>query len=215
MTTGNLQEMKTWNQQVSDVLGVVFVFAVLLFATQGLQQSFIDWVTPLMNPDWDELSRRAQRVAKKEGIFGGTFQFLKQNIYSKTGLQLGIPLTLSFMMVVMAEPDRGRTRVWNLTLAAVALIVFGFWAITVSYRDSQLISQCDNLGLYIQWYRHCFNADPVTALFWLVHHAFCTVLVDLPFCQRLVTRLASDLWTRRCEQRRLGKLLGDDFPDLD
>ena len=138
MTTGNVQEMKTWNQQVSDVLGVVFVFAVLLFATQGLQQSFIDWVTPLMNPDWDELSRRAQRVAKR-GYFGGTFQFLKQNIYSKTGLQLGIPLTLSFMMVVMAEPDRGRTRVWNLTLAAVALIVFGFWAITVSYRDSQLI----------------------------------------------------------------------------
>ena len=50
MTAGNVQEMKTWNQQVSDVLGVVFVFAVLLFATQGLQQSFIDWVTPLMNP---------------------------------------------------------------------------------------------------------------------------------------------------------------------
>ena len=179
MTAGNVQEMKTWNQQVSDVLGVVFVFAVLVFATQGLQQSFIDWVTPLMNPDWDELSRRAQRVAKKEGIFGGTFQFLKQNIYSKTGLQLGIPLTLSFMMVVMAEPDRGRTRVWNLTLAAVALVVFGFWAITVSYRDSQLIPNASTLDYifsgvaivltlilsrrYFGWFITLF------ALFWLIY----------------------------------------------
>ena len=136
MTTGTVQATKTWNQQVSDALGVVFVVAVLLFATQGLQQSFIDWVTPLLTPDWEELSRRAQRVAKKQGIFGGTFQFLKQNIYSKTGLQLGIPLTLSFMMVVMSEPDGGRTRIWNLTLAAVALVVVRFWAITLSNHDS-------------------------------------------------------------------------------
>ena len=85
MTTGNLQEMKTWNQQVSDVLGVVFVFAVLLFATQGLQQKFYRLGNPADESDWDELSRRAQRVAKKEGIFGGTFQFLKTEHLLKNG----------------------------------------------------------------------------------------------------------------------------------
>ena len=132
-------EPKTWNQHAADVLAIMFVFFVLLFAMQGVILDFVKWITPIITPDWDELSRRDQRVALKEGIFGGTFQWLKVYVFSKTGLQLGVPLLLSFMVIVLAEAGRARMRQLNVFLAVAALIIFGYWTITVAYRDSQLI----------------------------------------------------------------------------
>ena len=113
-------EPKTWNQHAADVLAIMFVFFVLLFAMQGVILDFVKWITPIITPDWDELSRRDQRVALKEGIFGGTFQWLKVYVFSKTGLQLGVPLLLSFMVIVLAEAGRGRMRQLNVFLAVAA-----------------------------------------------------------------------------------------------
>lgn len=45
-------EPKTWNQHVADVLGLVFVLFVLLFAMQGVILDFVKWITPLITPDW-------------------------------------------------------------------------------------------------------------------------------------------------------------------
>ena len=146
MTSEDQQpEPKVWNQHLADLFGVVFVLFVLLFAMQGPLQDFVNWVTPLITPDWEELSRRDQRLAGKEGLFGGTLQFLKKNLFSKTGFQLGVPLTLAIGIVTLSYANKGRARAVNIGIAALAVAVFGYWTVSVALRDQQLIPEANTI----------------------------------------------------------------------
>ena len=87
------------SDRVADVLAALFVVFILLFAAQGPLQELTKTVIPALTPEWEELSKRAKRVALKEGLIGGTFQFLKVNFFSKTAV-------FSDRCVDLAQPRR-------------------------------------------------------------------------------------------------------------
>lgn len=122
-------------------LSVGFTLLVLLFASQSLLQEFVKWVTPLLTPDFDELSRRAQRIALREGIFGSLYQFLKINVFSKTAIFLGGPLLAALLIVTLGHVSRGEKPRTNLCVAAISLITFGYWIVTVWMRDNSFIHE--------------------------------------------------------------------------
>ena len=87
--------------RLSDFLSALFVVFVLLFAAQGPIQELVKIVVPMITAEWEELSRKDQRLALKSGLIGGTFQFLKINFYSKTAVFLGIPVLFSLAIVAL------------------------------------------------------------------------------------------------------------------
>ncbi len=130
------------SDRVADVLAALFVVFILLFAAQGPLQELVRTIIPALTPEWEELSKRAKRVALKEGLIGGTFQFLKVNFFTKTAVFLGVPLLASLVIVALSmRNSAGRaSEALRWTLAVLALVLLGFWFVQVYTRDmSQVI----------------------------------------------------------------------------
>lgn len=167
-----------WNNVVADILSVLFVFVVLLFAAQGPLQELVKWLIPQMTPEWEELSRRAKRLALKEGPVGGTFQWMKVYIFSKSALFLGIPILASFLILALNDKDQSRSRL-NLVLAAAALASYGYWIFNVYTRDSALLQSATALDyvffplsvivtLIFTW-RHFGWFIVAFSIFWIIY----------------------------------------------
>ena len=125
----------------STSLGVAFTLLILLFAAQSLLQDFVNWITPILTPDFEELPRRLQRAALREGPFGASLQFLKTNIFSKTAVFLGVPLLASYLIVCLNHINEGEKRWLNAGIAMAASAAFGYWIATVWLRDNFLIHE--------------------------------------------------------------------------
>ena len=141
----------TVSDHLASALAAAFVVFVLLFAAQGPLQEFIKWIVPALTPDWDELSRKAQRLALKQGPLGGTFQFLKTNFYSKTAVFLGVPLIASLVIVGLMQRHADGTpqRAVRWVLTGCSLLFFGFWFVQVYTRDMSLVIEPETLDLLV------------------------------------------------------------------
>ena len=142
---------KALTDRLSNFLAALFVVFVLLFAGQGPLQELVRWIIPLISGDWEELSRRDQRMALKTGLIGGTFQFLKINFYSKTAVFLGMPLLFSLIIVALKFSSKsGESQpVLRWGLALMSLLLLGYWFVTVYARDPQLIWEPGMIDLLI------------------------------------------------------------------
>lgn len=141
----------TVSDHLASALAAAFVVFVLLFAAQGPLQEFIKWIVPALTPDWDELSRKAQRLALKQGPLGGTFQFLKTNFYSKTAVFLGVPLIASLVIVGLMQRHADGTpqRAVRWVLTGCSLLFFGFWFVQVYTRDMSQVIEPETLDLLV------------------------------------------------------------------
>ena len=168
-----------WSVRTTNAISAIFVLVVVLFAAQGPMQEFVKWITPLITPDFEQMSRREQRVALREGAIGASFQFLKLYLFSKTAIFLGVPLLASYLIVTvgrLAEKDKDYV---NSALALASLGVFGYWILTVWLRDNSLIYEptlidyllfpAGVLITLILTKRHFGNFIVGFALFWLVY----------------------------------------------
>ena len=168
-----------WSVTTTNVISAFFVFVVLLFAAQGPLQEFVKWIVPLLTPDFEELSRREQRIALREGAIGASFQFLKLHVFSKTAIFLGVPLLASYLIVILSRLPEREKYYQNAGLALASLVVFGTWIITVWSRDNSLIYEPSLLDYLlfpagviitlILTQRHFGNFIVGFALFWLVY----------------------------------------------
>lgn len=133
--------------RLSDALSALFVVFVLLFAAQGPLQELVKLVAPLITPEWEELSRKDQRLALKSGVFGGTLQFLKINFYSKTAVFLGIPLLFSLVIIALKFSTRsGEPQpVVRWVVGFLSFSTLGYWFLNVYGRDSLYIFEATPL----------------------------------------------------------------------
>jgi TRAP transporter 4TM/12TM fusion protein len=138
--------MRPWFQdmvrRISYTTSVLFILVVVLFAAQGVMQEFVHWITPIITPDFDEMPRRLQRLAYREGLFGSVLQFLKLYFFSKTAIFLGVPILASYCIVLLNElaleqTSKQRFITWGLLVGS--LVVFGYWIISVWLRDNALV----------------------------------------------------------------------------
>jgi TRAP-type uncharacterized transport system fused permease subunit len=139
------------SDRVADVLAALFVVFILLFAAQGPLQELTKTVIPALTPEWEELSKRAKRVALKEGLIGGTFQFLKVNFFSKTAVFLGVPLLASLVIVALTSRNReGRvSEPVRWALAGASLLLLGVWFLQVYTRDSSQVVEPERLDMLL------------------------------------------------------------------
>ena len=116
-----------------------FALLVLLFAAQGPLQDFVRWWVPLVTADFEELPRRARRLALREGVAGETLQFLKLHIFAKSAIFLGVPVLCAYLIVVLNDAARGINRRFNILLALACVVLFGHWIVSLWLRDNSLV----------------------------------------------------------------------------
>ena len=168
-----------WSDKIATIVSFGFVCLVILFSAQGPLQEFVKWAVPLFHDDFDGLSRRLQRVAYREGPIGGTFQFLKIYIFSKSAIFLGVPLLSAYMIVILQALRHPERRNLNLLLLITTIVIFGYWIISLFIRDNALIYEPEwidyilfPLGILITLVltkRHFGNFIVGFAIFWIVY----------------------------------------------
>lgn len=163
-------------KRLSDLAAFLFVVVILIYAASGPISEFVRWFIETTTADFEELSRRDQRVLLKTHWLGAAFRALEQNVLFPTGMILGLPLAFGFVIVSLTLH---KTKWLNWALAAVVIYVFANWIINLFAIDGGLLPSVrpiDNLlfpvitaiTLYLTW--RFFGTFIVGfCLFWVVY----------------------------------------------
>lgn len=112
-------------QRVGDFVGVLFALVIIIYAASGPLTDFVRWFIEITTPNFDELSRRDQRFLFKEHWLGAGLKSFERNFLLPTGMILGLPLLLGFVISFLTLPTRASWINWG--LAALSACIFAFW----------------------------------------------------------------------------------------
>lgn len=85
-----------YEAKIADLLAFFFTVVILIFAASGPLNEFVRWFIEATTADFEELSRREQRMLFKQHWLGAFHRAFERNFLLPTGIILGLPLILSF-----------------------------------------------------------------------------------------------------------------------
>ena len=134
MTSGS--ETSGVQKRLADFAAFAFVCVILIYAASGPISEFVRWFIEATTADFEELSRRDQRVLFKTHWLGAAFRSFEQAVLLPTGMILGLPLAFGFVIVSLTL----HKATWlNWALSAAVIIVFGFWIANLFAVDGGLL----------------------------------------------------------------------------
>ena len=92
-------DQPTLQNRVADVFAFGFVIVILIYAASGPASEFVRWFIETTTADFEELSRREQRLLYKSHWLGAAFRLAEQSVLLPTGMILGLPLAFGFVIV--------------------------------------------------------------------------------------------------------------------
>ena len=95
---------KTSEIRVADLVSVVFVLVILLYAASGPISEFVRWLIAGTTESIEELSRRDQRLLFREHWLGAGYRAFERGFLLPTGMILGLPLALAFTISILTLP---------------------------------------------------------------------------------------------------------------
>jgi len=178
--------LNTPEHRTGDLVAVFFTFVILIYAASGPLTDFVRWFIETTTPGFDEMSRRDQRVLFKEHWLGAGLKAFERNFLLPTGMILGLPLLLSFVISFLTLPMRSRWLNW--VLALVSTGVFVAWIVALfsvdvgilpsaGFRDFILFPIAAALTIYLTW--RFFGSFIVGfCLFWIIYFVLRGYLPD-------------------------------------
>ncbi len=164
-------------QTAGKALACLFTLVIILYAASGPLGEFVRWVIESTTPDFEDLSRRDQRLLLREHWLGAAYRGLERAFFLPTGLILGLPILLSFAISFLGLPNQ---RPWlAVALTALSTVVFLAWIVRLfavdggavpSARavDFWLFPVATLLVLYLTW-RQFGGFIVGFCLFWIVY----------------------------------------------
>ncbi len=163
-------------KRVADFAAFLFVIVILIYAASGPVSELVRWLIEVTTADFDELSRRDQRVLLKTHPLGAAFRSFEQAVLLPTGMILGLPLVFGFVIVSLTLH---RAAWMNWALAAAVIVVFGLWIANLFAIDGGLLPSArpiDHLlfplitaiTLYLTW-RFYGGFIVGFCLFWVIY----------------------------------------------
>ena len=125
-----------WDKHFADTAALVLALVVVIYAASGPIGEFVKWFIELTTPEFEELSRRDKRVLLKTHWLGAAFHAFEQSVLLPTGMILGLPLLLGFLVISL---NLHRTSVLNFGLSAVIAAVFMVWISNLFATDGGLL----------------------------------------------------------------------------
>ena len=113
-----------YDAKIADLLAFSFTIVILIFAASGPLNEFVQWFIEATTADFDDLSRREQRMLFKEHWLGAFHRAFERSFLLPTGIILGLPLILSFAISFLNVRAASWLRWVGL---ALTIAVFSAW----------------------------------------------------------------------------------------
>lgn len=127
------------DKHFADWIAVLFAAVIVLYSASGPISEFVRWFIETTTPAFDELSRRDQRVFLREHWLGAAYRSFEQAFLLPTGLIIGLPIVLSFVVTLLTL-HRGKGLRWlNWTLAGLAVVAFTSWIVVIFGSDAGVL----------------------------------------------------------------------------
>ena len=167
------------DRRIADLVAVVLAVVAIVYAASGPLNDFVQWFIVSTTDGFDELSRRDQRVLLREHWLGAALRSFEQGFLRPTGLIIGLPILLSFVIAALTLHCRPGLRVLNWGIAALSVLVFSVWIVKIFSSDAGAIPSIATidyvafplaviLALYLTW--RMFGGFIVGfCLFWVIY----------------------------------------------
>ena len=93
----------SFNRRVADAASFLFVVVIVIYAASGPVSELVRWIIETTTPDFEELSRRDQRLLYKNHPLGAAYRSFEQSVLLPTGMILGLPLAFGFVIVSLTQ----------------------------------------------------------------------------------------------------------------
>lgn len=164
-------------KRIGDLIAFAFTLIILVYAASGPLSEFVRWVIESTTPNFEDLSRRDQRLLFREHWLGASFRTFEQGFLLPTGLILGLPLVFAFVisyLSVVNTPDWAKWAGAAVSAAVLILWIMGLFAVdggalpSANTQDFILFPLATALVLYLTW--RMFGTFIVGfCLFWVVY----------------------------------------------
>ncbi|MEM9476769.1 MAG: TRAP transporter fused permease subunit [Pseudomonadota bacterium] len=164
-------------KRLADLIAFLFTLVVLLYAAAGPVSEFVRWFIEATTADFEELSRRDQRILFREHWLGAGYRAFERAFLLPTGLILGLPIVFAFAVSFLTLPMRWK---WlNAALAALSTAVFAIWIWKLMQVDGGTLPSASSLDfvlfpiatalvLYLTW-RQFGTFIVAFCIFWIVY----------------------------------------------
>ena len=125
-----------FDKYFADIAAFTLAMVVVIYAASGPLGEFVKWFIELTTPEFEELSRRDKRVLFKTHWLGAAFRAFEQGVLLPTGMILGLPLLLGFLVISL---NLHRSSALNLGLSAIIAAVFMVWISNLFATDGGLL----------------------------------------------------------------------------
>ncbi|MEX3010673.1 TRAP transporter permease [Hoeflea sp. TYP-13] len=168
---------KTAEIRIANLIAFLFVFVILIYAASGPLTEFVRWFIETTTANFEEMSRREQRVLLKEHWLGSTYKSFERAFLLPTGLILGLPILFAFAISFLSLQMRWRWLNW--VLAALAVATFMAWVLKLFAVDGGALPSAQPvdfilfpiatvLTLYLTW-RQFGTFIVGFCLFWIIY----------------------------------------------
>ncbi|MEM6727527.1 MAG: TRAP transporter large permease subunit, partial [Pseudomonadota bacterium] len=164
-------------KRVADIIAFAFAIIILVYAAAGPASELVRWIIETTTADFEELSRREQRLLMREHPLGAAYRSFERAFILPTGLILGLPILFAFAVSFLTLPMRFPWINW--ALAALSSFVFALWIAKLMQVDSGALPSARTvdfilfplatiLVLYLTWRQ--FGAFIVGfCIFWIIY----------------------------------------------
>ncbi|MEP3276707.1 MAG: TRAP transporter fused permease subunit, partial [Stappiaceae bacterium] len=128
-----MSEVRSPETKIADIIAVLFVGVILMYAASGPLTEFVRWFIETTTEGFEELSRRDRRMLFRDHWLGASYKNFERGFLLPTGLILGLPIILSFTISFLVLPLRLRWLNWLLTILSIT--VFMIWVIKLFAVD--------------------------------------------------------------------------------
>ncbi len=179
MTSDVENEPAVFDKHLADRVAAVFAVVIVIYSASGPLGEFVRWVIETTTPGFDDMSRRDQRVFLREHWLGAAHRSFEQSVLLPTGLIIGLPIVLSFVITLLTLHRRPGLRWVNWTLTALAVAAFTSWIAVIFASDAGVLPSARPLHfimfplataitLYLTW--RMFGGFIVAfCLFWVIY----------------------------------------------
>ncbi len=167
------------DRRIADIVAVALAIAAMVYASSGPLNDFVHWFIVSTTDGFEELSRRDQRVLLREHWLGAAHRVFEQDFLRPTGLIIGLPIVLSFVISALTLHTRSELRIVNWIMAVLSVLVFAVWIAKIFNSDAGAIPSIEAidyvafpiavaLALYLTW--RMFGGFIVGfCLFWVIY----------------------------------------------
>ncbi|MCB1329080.1 MAG: TRAP transporter fused permease subunit [Maritimibacter sp.] len=167
------------DKRIADWVAIGLALVAVVYAASGPLNDLVHWIIVNTTDGFDELSKRDQRILLREHWLGAAHRGFEQGFLRPTGLIIGLPIVLSFVIAGLTLHRAPRQRVWNWLIALASIAAFTVWIVKIFGSDAGAIPSIApidyvafpvavGLALYLTW--RMFGGFIVGfCIFWVVY----------------------------------------------